>query len=83
MISPLTEFPGQAEVDDLYQRPRGVETHDVFRLQVQVHDVFAVKIQDTLQDLTHVLHAVGLRVLKIIVHDPLEQLATGNAATQT
>lgn len=46
-------------------------------------DVFAVEVQDALQDLPHVLHAVGLRVLEMIVHNALEQLAAGNAGTQT
>lgn len=82
-LRPLTEFPGQAEVDDLYERPGGVEADYVLRFQVEVDDVFAVKIQDALQDLPHVLHAVGLGVLEIIVHDTLEQLSTGNAGTQT
>lgn len=80
---PLTDFSGEAEVNDLYERPGGIDTHYVLRFQIEVDDVFAVKIQDALQDLPHVLHAVGLRVLEMIVHDTLEQLTTGNAGTRT
>ena len=75
----LTQLAGQAEVDDLDLDVGGVDAHDVLGLEVQVHDVLLVHVLHALQDLLHVAHAGGLRVLEALVHDALKQLTACDA----
>lgn len=77
-------YPGcQSKINDLDWGACGVDTHNVLRFEVQVDDVLLMHVTDALQDLLHVVHAGRLRVLKVVVHDALKQLAACNTATQT
>lgn len=81
--SELTQFGGQAKVNNLDLCPGGVDADNVLRLEVQVDDVLLVHVLHALQDLLHVAGARGLRVLKVVVDQAFEELAACNTGTQT
>lgn len=81
--SELTQFGGQAKVNNLDLCPGGVDADNVLRLEVQVDDVLLVHVLHALQDLLHVAGAGGLRVLKVVVDQAFEELAACNTGTQT
>lgn len=73
---------GQSKINDLDWGACGVDAHNVLRFEVQVDDVLSMHVANALQDLLHVVHAGRLRVLKVVVHDALKQLAACNTAPQ-
>lgn len=81
--SELTQFGGQAKVNNLDLCPGGVDADNVLRLEVQVDDVLLVHVLHALQDLLHVASAGGLCVLKVVVDQAFEELAACNTGTQT
>lgn len=72
----LTQFTGQAKVDDLDLRASRVHADNVLRFKVQVDDVLLVDVLDALQDLPHVLGTAELCVFKVLIHEAFEQLST-------
>lgn len=80
--SELTQFAGQAKVNNFDLCPGGVDTDDVLRLEVQMDDVLLVHVLHALQDLLHVASAGGLRVLKVLVDQAFEELAACNTGTK-
>lgn len=75
----LTEFTGQAKVDDLDLHASGVHADDVLWLEVQVNDILLVYVLHALQDLPHVTGTGELCVLKVIVHEAFEKLSACDA----
>lgn len=76
----VTQSPGEAKVDEFDLAARLVDTHDVLRLQVQVHDALLVDEAHAVDDLQHVLDHLPLRQLKVLINDPLKQLAARDPA---
>lgn len=58
----------------------GVDTHNVFRLEVQVNNFLLMNVGDPLQDLLHVAHAGQLRVLKVVIDNTLKQFPAWDTA---
>ena len=68
-----TEPAGQSEINDLDGGTGGVNTHNVFRFEVQMDDVLLMHVGDPLQDLLHVAHTGRFCVLEVVVNDALKQ----------
>lgn len=51
----------------------GVNTHNVFRFEVQVDDALLMHEGNPFQDLLHVAHTGRLSVLKAVVHNTFKQ----------
>lgn len=75
----LTQFTGQAKVNDLDLRASRVHADNVLWFEVQVDDVLLVDVTHTLQDLLHVAGTGELRVLEVVVHKAFKELPTCNA----
>lgn len=76
----LTQLPCQAKVNDLEPVAAWADTDNVLGLEVEVDNSLAMHVLQPLQDLPHVLGAAGLRVLKVIIHNALEEFPTGYTA---
>lgn len=74
----LTQFTGQAKVDDLDLRASRVHADNVLRFKVQVNDILLVDVLHALQDLPHVMGTGELCVFKVLIHEAFEKLSTCN-----
>lgn len=78
-FSQLTQLAGEAKVDDFDLCASRVYAHNVLWFEVQVYNVLLVNVLHALQDLPHVTGAGELRVLKVVVYEPLEELPACDA----
>ncbi len=78
----VTESSGEAEVDEFDLAASFVDTHDVLRFEVEVDDALFVDEADAIDDLQHVFDHLPFCQLKVLVDDPLKQLATWDPAQQ-